>query len=77
MRLTPFHAKYFAHELSLRSPSDSIQKLAASILNAQVNLCAIYNEVDCKKEELISSVEARLKQITTKTELFTIRWKIK
>ena len=38
MNLTPYHAKYFAHEISLRSPSDSIQKLAASILDAQVDL---------------------------------------
>lgn len=38
IKLTPYHAKYFAHEISLRSPSDSIQKLASSLVDAQVDL---------------------------------------
>lgn len=36
--LTDYHAKYFAHELTKRSPSDSLQKLAPSLLDAQVDL---------------------------------------
>ena len=36
--LTDYHAKYFAHELTKRNPSDSIQKLAASLIDAQVDL---------------------------------------
>jgi ERCC4-related helicase len=35
---TRFHAKYFAHELTKRCASDSIQKLAASLADAQVDL---------------------------------------
>ena len=35
---TAYHAKYFAHELTKRCPSDSIGKLAASLANAQVDL---------------------------------------
>ncbi|MEK7674487.1 MAG: SNF2-related protein [Verrucomicrobiota bacterium] len=35
---TAFHAKYFAHELTKRCPSDSIQKLAATLADAQVDL---------------------------------------
>jgi ERCC4-related helicase len=35
---TAFHAKYFAHELTKRCPSDSVQKLAASLADAQVDL---------------------------------------
>jgi superfamily II DNA or RNA helicase len=38
MRLTDFHAKYFAHELTKRSPSDSVEKLAAVLADAQVDL---------------------------------------
>src|SRR5438552_14604509 len=38
MRLTDFHAKYFAHELTKRSPSDSVEKLAAVLADAQVVL---------------------------------------
>ena len=36
--LTPYHAKYFAYELTKQSPSDSIQKLAATLVDAQVDL---------------------------------------
>jgi SNF2 family DNA or RNA helicase len=36
--LTPYHAKYFAHELTKKSSSDSIQKLVASLMDAQVDL---------------------------------------
>jgi ERCC4-related helicase len=36
--LTPYHAKYIAYELTRRSASDSMQKLAAALLDAQVDL---------------------------------------
>src|SRR5271163_1259989 len=35
---TSYHAKYFAHELTKRCPSDSVAKLAASLSDAQVDL---------------------------------------
>jgi adenine-specific DNA-methyltransferase len=36
--LTDYHAKYFAHELTKRCPSDSIEKLAGALVDAQVDL---------------------------------------
>jgi len=36
--ITPYHAKYFAYELTKRSSSNSIEKLASSLLDAQVDL---------------------------------------
>ena len=36
--ITQYHACYFAHELTRRCPSDSIQKLAATLADAQVDL---------------------------------------
>jgi SNF2 family DNA or RNA helicase len=36
--ITRYHAKYFAHALTRRCPSDSVQKLAASLADAQVDL---------------------------------------
>jgi len=36
--LTAYHAKYFAHELTKRCASDSIEKLATALSNAQVDL---------------------------------------
>jgi len=48
MALTPYHAKYFAYELTRRYSSDSLQKLAASY-QAQ-------DEVDIRKENLINEI---------------------
>jgi hypothetical protein len=36
--LTPYHAKYFAYELTKRCASDSIEKLAGAVASAQVDL---------------------------------------
>jgi adenine-specific DNA-methyltransferase len=36
--LTPYHAKYFAYELTKRCSSDSIEKLAGAVASAQVDL---------------------------------------
>jgi len=38
MLLTDYHAKYYAHELTKRCASDSLEKLAASLSDAQVDL---------------------------------------
>lgn len=38
MNLTDYHAKYIAHELTKRCPSDSIEKLANAVAGAQVDL---------------------------------------
>src|SRR6267143_489081 len=37
-QLTDYHAKYFAHELTRRFPSDSLEKLAVAVASAQVDL---------------------------------------
>lgn len=38
MQLTDYHAKYFAHELTKRCPSDGAEKLAGALVDAQVDL---------------------------------------
>src|ERR1700688_4762790 len=38
MRLTDYHAKYYAWELTQRFPSDSLGKLAGAVASAQVDL---------------------------------------
>lgn len=38
MNLTPYHAKFFAYELTRRYPSDSADKLAGALVDAQVDL---------------------------------------
>src|SRR3989454_9176442 len=36
--ITDYHAKYYAHELTKRCSSDSIEKLAGAVASAQVDL---------------------------------------
>lgn len=38
MTWTPYHAKYFAYELTRRHPADSLQKMTATLADAQVEL---------------------------------------
>jgi SNF2 family DNA or RNA helicase len=38
MKLTDYHAKYFAYELTKRCSSDSVEKLASVLADAQVDL---------------------------------------
>ena len=38
MHMTDYHAKYFAHELTKRCASDSLEKLAGALVDAQVDL---------------------------------------
>ena len=38
MQLTDYQAKYIAHELTRRCPPDSVEKLAAALVDAQVDL---------------------------------------
>src|SRR5713226_3496309 len=38
MDITAFHAKYFAHDLTRRCASDSVEKLASVLADAQVDL---------------------------------------
>ena len=38
MDFTPYQAKYFAYELTKRCPSDSVEKLASALGDAQVDL---------------------------------------
>ena len=38
MQITDYHAKYYAHELTKRCSSDNLEKLAASLMDAQVDL---------------------------------------
>ncbi len=38
MSLTPYHAKYYAHELTRRWPTDSVEKFAAALVDAHVHL---------------------------------------
>jgi len=36
--ISPYHAKYFAYELTRRCPPDSVEKLAGALVDAQVDL---------------------------------------
>ncbi len=120
--VTPYHAAYYAYELTPRSPSDDVAKLGASLFSASVDLnphqldaaLAIasqnswfldeeidklerrrqikvlestrskkrhelyeaQDDIDTRKEVLISGLEARLKQSVEVHPLFVIQWRV-
>lgn len=53
--MTPYHAKYFAYELTKRNPSDSVQKLVTSLMDAQIDL----NHQELDKEIKTCKTEAK------------------
>lgn len=59
--MTARHAKYFAHELTKRCPSDSVGKLAASLADAQVDLNP--RQIDAALFAFRSPLKARLKEL--------------
>lgn len=83
MNLTDYQAKYFAHELTKRCPSDSLEKLAGQkqvkALESQRNtkrraLFDAQDEIDRRREQLIAEIEGKLQQRVSQTTLFSIRW---
>lgn len=46
MQFTPYHAKYFAYELTKRSPADSMQKLASTLVDVQAQVDLNPHQVD-------------------------------
>src|SRR5688572_23196352 len=46
MSFTPYHAKYFAYELTKRSPADSMQKLASTLVDVQAQVDLNPHQVD-------------------------------
>jgi hypothetical protein len=85
VNLTDYHAKYFAHELTKRCSSDSLEKLAGQkqikALESQRNekrrsLFQAQDEVDRQRGELIAGIEGRLRQQTSAQELFAVRWRL-
>ena len=44
--------------------------------NLRQNLYQAQDEVDERKEKLISEIEIRLKQKIERNELFTVRWRL-
>lgn len=69
MPLTNYHAECFAHELIKRCLSDSAEKFANDLVDAQ-------NEIDRQRERLIAEIEGKLQQRTSLAELFRVRWKL-
>ncbi len=53
-----------------------IKDLEKSRTNKRSRLFTAQDEIDEKKESLLSEIEKRLEQNITETELFTIRWKL-
>ncbi|PIQ23108.1 hypothetical protein COW36_03535 [bacterium (Candidatus Blackallbacteria) CG17_big_fil_post_rev_8_21_14_2_50_48_46] len=53
-----------------------IKELEKKRNQLRMSLYEAQDDVDNQKEELMTSIENRLRQKTQRTELFTIRWKL-
>lgn len=53
-----------------------IKELEKKLAEKRYNQYQNEDDIEHKKDELLDEVEKRLKQHTTETELFTIRWKV-
>jgi hypothetical protein len=80
MNPAPYHAKYYAYELTRRCPPDSVEKLAgqkqAKALETQRNtkrraLLDAQDEIDVQRERLVAEMEGELQQRTSLSALFT------
>ncbi len=69
MRLTDYHAKYFAYELTKRCPSDSPERFSGELFDAP-------DKIDRRREQLIADIESRLTQKVTSEEMFMIQCKL-
>ncbi|MEZ9058331.1 hypothetical protein [Vibrio pelagius] len=55
---------------------EKLQKLERQQKRQRMEIFDIEDEIADKRDELISALEARMKQKTEVTELFTIRWQV-
>ncbi len=85
MSLTPYHARYFAHELTKQSGSDNVDKLVSALSDAQVDLnphqieAALFAFRSPLSKGAILVDEVGLGKLMQKQELiqlFVIRWRL-
>jgi hypothetical protein len=70
VKMTDYHAKYIAHELTLRCASDSVEKLTAVQAHD-----AARRDVDWQKDALLDEINQRLEQKAECSELFALPWR--
>jgi hypothetical protein len=77
MLVTDYHAKYLAHELTKRCASDSIEKLAAILADAQVDLNPHPERAVCLDEGFAENDQLKANAVQTfRTWCSNGRWSI-
>jgi hypothetical protein len=86
MDLTPYHAKFFAYELTRRCPSDSVERLVGALADAQVDLnphqldAALFDaqdESERQRDSLIEAIETRLNQNVSSQGAVSVSWSLR
>ncbi len=54
--MTPYHAKYWAYELTRRCPADSVDRLTTALVDAQVELTRLTSE---RQERIQSRIRGK------------------
>lgn len=76
IKLRKSNARKMAHLAEKVAEHRLIKELETQRAEKRQRLYEAQDEVDARKEDLLSSVERMLQQKTQQTELFTIKWKI-
>ena len=77
IKLRKSNARKMAHLEEKVAEHRLIKELETQRAEKRQRLYEAQDEVDARKEDLLSSVERMLQQKTQQTELFTIKWRIK
>jgi hypothetical protein len=77
IKLRKSNAKKLAHLAEKVAEHRIIKELESKRAEKRQNLYEAQDEVDARKETLLTKVERMLEQKIEQTELFTIKWRVK
>ncbi len=72
--LTPYQSQYYAWLLTRRAAGDTVESLASTLVDAQVDLNP--HQVEAQRNDLITQLEVQLQQRVEERTLFTVEWEL-
>lgn len=72
--LTPHQSQYCAWLLTRRAAGDTVESLASTLVDAQVDLNP--HQVEAQRNDLITQLEVQLQQRVEERTLFTVEWQL-
>ena len=72
--LTPYQSQYYAWLLTRRAAGDTVESLASTLVDAQVDLNP--HQVEAQRNDLITQLEVQLQQRVEERTLFAVEWEL-